>query len=140
LRRRLQSSEVGAWAIATFLVLAVAMQSRSQERATNIRHFITQPLSLAEATDIALQQNPSLRRARKEIEAAQGILIQTRAIVLPKVQLGGAFNAVQDSDVDKPATTIPGFTFGTDKTWNTQLRIAQSIYEGGRMTSALRVG
>jgi len=107
---------------------------------TNEQHFMTQPLSLAEATDIALQQNPSLRRARKEIEAAQGILIQTRAIVLPKVQLGGAFNAVQDSDVDKPPTTIPGFTFGTDKNWNTQLRIAQSIYEGGRMTSALRVG
>src|SRR5438067_10943837 len=88
--------------------------SLGEEMRTNGQHFITQPLSLAEATDIALQQNPSLRRARKEIEAAQGILIQTRAIVLPKFQLGGAFNAVQDSDVDKPPTTIPGFTFGTE--------------------------
>ena len=94
-----------AWTASTVLALG-------EEMRTNEQHFITQPLSLAEATDIALQQNPSLRRARKEIEAAQGILIQTRAIVLPKVQLGGAFNAVQDSDVDKPPTTIPGFTFG----------------------------
>jgi len=41
--------------------------------------------------------------------------------------------------VDRPPATL-SFPFGTDKNWNAQIRVVQSIYEGGRVTSALRAG
>jgi outer membrane protein TolC len=84
-------------------------------------------------------------RARKELEAAQGVIIQTRAVVLPKVGLTGSFNALQPTDVDSFSfpTNIPGLAggihFGVDENWTSQIRLVQSIYEGGRMLSALRV-
>ena len=122
------------------LCLSITVFGYSQARASGTNRFITQPLSLADSLNLALEQNPALRRARKEIEAAQGVVIQTRAVVLPRLKLTGAYNALQDSDVDKPPVNIPGFTFGTDQNWNTQIRVVQSIYEGGRMSSALRAG
>ena len=108
------------------------------------RQFPTQPLSLADAVDVALQQNPNILRAQKELEAAQGVVIQTRAVAIPKVAVTGGFNAVQPSDVDVLSiTNIPGLpaggiTFGTDKNWTSQIRLVQSLYEGGRILSALR--
>src|SRR5207247_10459816 len=33
-----------------------------------------------------------------------------------------------------------GFTVGTDQSWATQIRLVQSLYEGGRMASSLRAG
>lgn len=128
------------WRGLGLLLFSITFFACGEDTPAVTNHFITQPLSLADAVNVALQQNPALRRARKEIEAAQGIIIQSRAIVLPKLRLNGAFNALQDSDVDRPPSSIPGFTFGTDKNWNTQILVVQSIYEGGRMTSALRAG
>jgi len=107
--------------------------------------FITQPLSLAGALDLALQQNPNILRAKKDLEAAQGVVIETRAVALPKVGVTGSFNALQRTDVDSfsfPANIpgIPsGINFGVDKNWVSQIRLVQSLYQGGRMLSALRV-
>jgi outer membrane protein TolC len=107
--------------------------------------FITQPLSMADALNLALQQNPAVLRAQKDLEIAQGVIIQTRAVVLPKVGVTGSYNALQPTDVDTFAvpTNIPGLPggihFGVDQNWTSQIRLVQSIYEGGRMLSALRV-
>ncbi len=107
--------------------------------------FITQPLSLADALDLALQQNPNILRAKQDLEAAQGVIIETRAVVLPKVAVSGSFNALQPTDVDTFSfpTNIPGLPggvhFGVDENWTSQIRLVQSLYEGGRMLSALRV-
>src|SRR5712671_5979188 len=128
----------------SLLLLALLLSSmvigNSQEKETPSKNFITQPLSLEDTVNLALEHNPSLLRARKEIEAAHGIKLQARAVALPKLRLSGAFNALQDSDVDRPPAGNLGFTFGTDKNWNTQIRVVQSVYEGGRMSSAFRVG
>ena len=35
--------------------------------------------------------------------------------------------------------TTPGLTFGNDQNWATQVKLVQSLYEGGRILSALRV-
>lgn len=105
--------------------------------------FVSAPLSMAEAVNLALGQNPAILRARKDIEAAEGVVIQTRAIAIPKVVVSGSFNAVQPSDVDVISVANLGgsglgFTFGTDKNWTTQIKLVQSLYEGGRMLSAFR--
>ncbi len=109
------------------------------------RAFITQPLSLADAVNIALQQNPNILRAKRDVEAAQGVVIQTRAVALPRLAVNGNFNAVQPMDVDVISvnfTNFPGapsgIRFGSDQNWTSQIRLSESIYEGGRILSALR--
>ncbi len=115
---------------------------RAKAQASASQLFPAQPLSLADAINRALQWNPNLLRARKDIEAAEGIRIQTRAIVYPKVSITGSFTAVEPSDVDQLSVPLPGgpsaITFGTDKNWATQIKLVQSIYEGGRMLSSIR--
>ncbi len=109
---------------------------------TNSTALITSPLSLVDVVNIALHQNPSIVRAQKSVEAAQGISIQTRAIVLPTLNAGGSYSAAQESDVDIfQAPSLPGFpqtTFGTPQNWVSQIKLIQSLYQGGRMLSALR--
>jgi outer membrane protein TolC len=102
--------------------------------ATNV---LAQPLSLADAVNLALQRNPDVLRAKKDLEITEGLVIQTRAIAVPKVQLDGGYKAVQESDVDKPPNPV-AFPFGSDQSWSSQIRIVQSLYEGGRMASAFR--
>jgi outer membrane protein len=93
-------------------------------------------LTLAAAINLALRQNPNVRRAQQDIQAAQGIAVQTRAIALPSIGINGTFGAVQRTDVD--IFEAPGFTFGTPQNWSSQLKLVQSLYEGGRMLSAIR--
>jgi outer membrane protein TolC len=47
---------------------------------------------------------------------------------------------MEPSDVDKPPINPAtlGFTFGTDQSWGSQIRLEQSLYEGGRIISSLR--
>jgi outer membrane protein TolC len=103
---------------------------------TNV--FITAPLSLADAVNIALRQNPTVMRAQKDFEATQGVVVQTRAIAIPKVRAAGSFNAVQSTDIDAPRLPNITFDFGTEQSWNSQIRLVQSLYEGGRILSSLR--
>ena len=98
---------------------------------------IPQPLSLADAVNLALRQNANILRAQKDLEAAQGVVIQTRAIAIPKVGFAGNYSAAQPSDVD--TITAPGLNFGNDQNWASQVKLVQSLYEGGRILSALRV-
>ena len=118
--------------LAVFLV-ALTLSGGIARPATN---FVTTPLSLVDSVNLALRQNPGIRRAQKELEAVQGMVLQTRAIAIPKVRLSGFYTAADPNDVDIITTT--NFSFGNDQNWQTQVRIVQSVYEGGRIKSALR--
>jgi outer membrane protein len=100
-------------------------------------NFPTQPISLADAVNLALTQNPNIRRAQKDLEASQGVVIQTRAIAVPKLRITGDYDAKQKSNVDVISTN--GFNLGSDQNWDAQIRVVQSLYEGGRIASSLRV-
>jgi outer membrane protein TolC len=100
-------------------------------------NFPAVPISLADAVNLALTQNPNIRRAQKDLEASQGVVIQTRAIAVPKLRITGDYDAKQRSDVDVISTN--GFNLGSDQNWDAQVRIVQSLYEGGRIASSLRV-
>jgi outer membrane protein len=96
-----------------------------------------QPLSLADTINIALKQNPTILKAQRDLEAAQGVAVQTRAIAIPKVTATGEFSAVQNIDID--LFRVPGgLTFGNNQSWGSQIKLVQSLYEGGRMLSSLR--
>jgi outer membrane protein len=95
------------------------------------------PLSLADAVNFALQQNPTILKARHDVEAAQGISIQTRAVALPRLTITGSYSGVEPNDVDIIIAPT-GQSLGTDQNWASQIKLVQSLYEGGRMRSALR--
>jgi outer membrane protein len=105
--------------------------------ALTTNNFPAVPISLADAVNLALTQNPNIRRAQKDLEASQGVVIQARAIAVPKLRITGDYDAKQRSGVDVISTN--GFNLGSDQNWDAQVRIVQSLYEGGRIASSLRV-
>jgi outer membrane protein len=122
-------------ALAWLLVSAPPLHASPTSSTTNA--VIPQPLSLADAVNLALTRNANILRSQKDLEVAQGVVIQTRAVAIPKLNLSGSFSAAQPSDVD--TVNSPTFTFGPTENWVTQVKLVQSLYEGGRILSALRV-
>jgi len=120
------------------------------------RGVLGRPLSKAEALNVAVACNGRLLQARKEVEAAAGVSVQVRAIVLPQVLQHGEYRARQDALVEanrnrEPSVfevDLPGLGFAevqgpvpphvNNQAWGGDIRIVQSVYEGGRMRSAVR--
>jgi len=100
-------------------------------------NFYSGPLTLADAINLALQGNANVLRAQKDLEASQGIAVQTRALALPAVGVNGSYQAVQQTDVD--IFRLPTITFGTPQNWSSQVKLVQSFYQGGRLLSSLRI-
>ncbi len=114
---------------------AVAGNLSAQDANTNSPEWSSQPLSLVNALNLALQQNPSILEARNDLEASHGIVIQTRAVALPQLTAGGDYK-----DTDKGAIEsipVPGFS-QPHENWNADVQIVQSIYEGGKLTAAIQ--
>jgi outer membrane protein len=65
-------------------------------------------------------------------------VVQTRAIAVPKVGITGSYSAAQRSDVDIVTVPAVGFNLGQNQNWVSQIRVVQSVYEGGRILSSLR--
>jgi outer membrane protein len=95
--------------------------------------WLTQPLALSDAINLALKQNASVLKSQQDVEAAHGIVVQTRAVVMPKLQATGAYNYTDALDIG-----LGGLQFQQNQGWNAGLRLVQSVYEGGRMRSSLR--
>ena len=139
-RREVVAGQTSAFILAAGILWmfgsVAAAQMNPPQSSPVSTNLLRQPISLGQAVDLALHANPSVLRAQKDVEVTQGVVMQTRAIVLPKAAITGNYSAVDQASIDKP----PGlnFSFGSDQSWRTQFRVVQSIYEGGRMVSALR--
>ena len=48
---------------------------------------LMRPLSLADCLNIALQQNATILKARNDLDAQYGVVVQTRAVVLPQLSV-----------------------------------------------------
>jgi len=101
---------------------------------TNSAAWLTQPLSLLQALNIALQQNATILKANNDLEASYGVVVQTRAIALPQLIASGQYK-----DTDRNAIeNIPFAPSTPDQNWNAGLQIVQSIYQGGKLVAAVR--
>jgi outer membrane protein TolC len=135
----------GRRAIGAALAFAAAGLLCAAETNSPALPWPDRPLSLAECLDIALDQNAAVLKSRKDIEAAHGLSIQTRAIVIPKLQASGDYSIVEDSAVERLEAPpnplfpegVPVIDPGTQR-WAAGVRLVQSIFEGGRMASSLR--
>lgn len=107
----------------------------AESSSTNAPGWITQPLSLVDALNIALRQNATILKARNDVEISHGVVVETRAIAIPKVQVTGNFTS-DDPNLIEPIPGI-GVSF-PHQNWTTGIELVQSIYQGGRTLSALR--
>jgi outer membrane protein TolC len=104
--------------------------------------WLAMPLSVADALNLAEAQNAAILKAKKDLEAQYGVAVQTRAIVLPKVEMAGNYRRVDEGSIEVPdLSALPGaqqsFPIKPDS-WTLGLQLVQSIYDGGRMQSSLR--
>jgi len=104
--------------------------------------WLSMPLSLADALTLAEAQNANILKAKKDLEAQHGVAVQTRAIVLPKVEMAGNYQRIEEGRIDVPdLSAIPGaaniFPIKPDR-YTVGLQLVQSVYDGGRMQSSLR--
>ena len=114
-------------------LLAVCTLSTAAETSTNSTAWLTRPLSLADALNTALLQNSSILKAKDDLEASHGLVVQTRAVALPQV---GASAKYQDQDSN--LSQAPAGVTSAHQNWNGGIQISQAIYEGGKLRAALR--
>ena len=87
------------------------------------------------ALNTALQQNAAILKGKNDLEASYGIVVQTRAIALPQVQATGKYTDSEITTLQSP----PGFNYPQPhQNWNAGVQIVQSIYDGGKLTAAVR--
>lgn len=121
---------------ALFLALLANAARAGETNNVVSTNWLSQPLSLADALNTTLQQSSTILKAKSDLEAAYGVVVQTRAILIPKVNANGNYT-------DNDPNSIDRFPFGgaftqPHESWNAGIQIVQSFYEGGRMASALR--
>jgi outer membrane protein TolC len=104
-------------------------------KATNIVSWPTAPLSLKDAVEVALRQNSAVRKSQSDLEAAYGVVVQTRAVQYPTIRATG-FHTLTDQDAIEQVAG--GFFRSPDQAWQLRVQVTQSIYEGGRIDSARR--
>jgi outer membrane protein len=127
-------------ALFAFIVLALLPQSGAVAgmAGTNLNSSpsLGQPLSLQNCLDLALSENAAIQKSQRDLEAEHGVSIQIRSIVVPKVRLSSDYQITDDRALEK----IPGLgvSFENEQRWGANIRLVQSVYEGGRITSSLR--
>lgn len=128
------------WGVLLCVAALAAITSRAANDASGSTNLFGHPLSRENAIAIALKQNSAILKGKADLAAAHGIVVQLRAIAYPTITAHGAYNAEQSTLIEQfplPAPFSSDIQFPTQN-WNSDIRVQQSIYEGGRMTSAFR--
>jgi TolC family type I secretion outer membrane protein len=101
---------------------------------TNAPAWLSRPLSLADTLNIALAQNATILKAKNDLEASHGLVVQTRAVALPQVTATGQYKYTDPHYIEG---FIPGET-QPNENWNAGIQIVQAIYEGGKLRAAIK--
>src|SRR5436190_694676 len=122
------------------LLAAIGPAMGAESSATNdVPPWLTKPLSLQDAIEIALRQNANILRSKADIEVNEGVVLQTRAILFPTVRTTGSLGARDPNYIEKFPSPSPQFVVRQpNQSSALNLQVLQSLYEGGRMRSAYR--
>ncbi|MDE3066967.1 MAG: TolC family protein [Verrucomicrobiota bacterium] len=107
----------------------------------NAPPWISRPLSMLDCLNLALQQNAAVLKAKNDLQASYGVVVQTRAVALPRLQATGKYTDSELTAVDR----FPSFGGGAPppftqphENWNTGFQLVQTIYSGGKLVAAIR--
>ena len=117
-----------------FALAAGGVTAQEATRSTNFLAGLSAPLSLGEAINHALERNSTILKAQSDLEATYGVVVQTRAIAIPKVKMTGEYQATDATE----RFPLGNIQTQNDQNWSSNIRVVQSLYEGGRVRSALR--
>jgi outer membrane protein len=132
---KVRESNLFPLVVAAALLASAALPLTAAETGTNnIPPWIARPLSLAESINLALKQNGNILRGQSDLEAQYGVVIQTRAVAYPRLGVSGNY---QTTSATEPFPFL-GAPPPQSQTWVANIQVTQSIYEGGRINSALR--
>lgn len=91
---------------------------------------------MLDAVKLALMQNSDILKAGSDLESMHGVVVQTRAVAMPRVEAKA--NYVYDAAADEFGfDDNNGIARVTDQ-WNASIQLVQTLYEGGRLRAALR--
>jgi outer membrane protein TolC len=114
-------------------------------------------LTLEEAVQLALRQNPDVRRAKQEIERTRGVVIEVRAQALPLVAATSSYtqqdrNLLESGGQSSSASGVTGengqivqsssggsSSGAHDKSWRVAIEAKQVLYAGGQVRAALNI-
>ncbi len=95
---------------------------------------LTGRLTLVDAVNLALRQNPDVLKALREIERTHGRVIEVRAQALPHIVLNSNYNET-DPHLFRANPFAGSQTMATQNTsWNISLEVRQMLYSGGRIS------
>ena len=120
--------------ILCFILAASGLAAAEADRPTTFLAVGSTPLSLRDAVNHALERNGTIRKAQSDLEATYGVVVQTRAIAIPKVKMVGDYLATDATE----KFPVLGIKTQNEHNWSANIRVVQSLYEGGRVRSALR--
>jgi outer membrane protein len=105
---------------------------------TNAPDWLTRPLSLADSLNIALAQNATILKAKNDLEAQYGLVVQTRAVALPQLVATGQYKDTEPSALESFPGGTNGFSSQPNQNWNAGVQLVQTIYSGGKLIAAIR--
>ncbi|MGH8024315.1 MAG: TolC family protein [Limisphaerales bacterium] len=97
--------------------------------------WMTRPLSVLDAMNLTLQQNAAILKAQNDLRASYGLIVQTRAVALPRLTATGQYKYTQPSAIE--TIPIPSFT-QANQNWNAGFELVQTIYGGGKLAAAIK--
>ena len=101
-----------------------------------VPEFKSKKLDLAQCVALALEQNTEIRRAKEEVKRREGVAIEVRAELLPKVTASGVFD-YQNKKL-APFSIGGGFFQPDELNWATGVAIKQLLFDGGAALSKTR--
>jgi outer membrane protein TolC len=106
---------------------------------TSAPPWLERPLSLADCENIALSQNGAILKAKNDLQAQLGVVVQTRAVALPQVNATGKYTDNELSLVQQyPSGTASAGINPPHQDWNAGIQLVQNIYAGGKIVAAFQ--
>lgn len=123
--------------------LAPGLPAADTNPPVQLPDWLTRQMSLLDAINLALRQNANVLKGRCDLEAAHGVVVQSKAVAMPRLGVSGGYTF--DDAVEVPSVSIGGsppiavFDPVKDR-WNGGVRLSLTIFEGGRIRSSVRSG
>ena len=91
--------------------------------------FSSRKLDLAQCVALALEQNTEIRRAKEEVKRKEGVAIEVRSELLPKITAQGNFD-YQNKSLSG-FLVESGFVSADEMNWTAGVRVTQLLFDGG---------
>jgi outer membrane protein TolC len=104
--------------------------------ASAVPEFTSKRLDLAQCVALALEQNTEIRQAKEEVKRKEGVAVEVRSALLPKVTAAGNFE-YQSKELNGLLVNA-GFLALDELNWNAGVRVTQLLFDGGAALSRTR--